>query len=1306
VRRWLWMLVLGFALPLPGDRALPGASEAAWRWRSPRPSIGSTRGSPRGVPAKKRARIPDIFWSGVSQSTTTLPVVLRALAVEVEGEPRRRLFEETRWLVPLSVAAADFDEDGRPEGVVGFASPWGGTLVLLPGGALESADRMTARSLAVPMAPVEVQTGDFNGDGHADIFLADGLDAHAYILEGDGRGGFADPHLVTLPFVPSALAAAPRAGPPLAPFAHAVLRVPVDLFLVGEREGQWHIARLRNGVVREVVSLPVPPVSPSDPGIAGGARPAGRIATMLVTDWDDDFRADLLLVGGDRLVIFLDLSQEGFAPAETIPLDLSVQAAVAGDFDGDRRVDLALLEESGFRVDILWRASAERTSLVLSQRVRTLVSARLDGDHRADLILLPEAAASLEVWSGESLVLARESVWARTRTSESPPRSIVLAAGCRPFAALSVARSGTDGLLLVSREEPGGTCPSALHRLTMQANEIVVTTTSDSGPGSLRQAIEEANASPGPDVIRFRIPPSDPGFAAGVFTIRLQSSLPEIRGGGTTIDGESQIAFTGATNGDRPVILLSGEAAGSISGLVLASDRNVVRRLILTRFTGADQAALVIRGGAENVIEGCLIGTSATGAGPAGNTSGVLLIEGARDNRIGGTSADARNVISANTTGVLIRGATTRGNLILGNFIGTTTSGEAPLSNVDGVRIESEATGNWVGAPGAGNLIAASVGNGVWIRAPGSSDRNIVQANRIGITPSGAPLGNRVAGIAISSGNENLIGGTEPGEGNLIAYQRGVGVQILGLSRRNRILGNSIRDNGELGIDLRGDGPTPNDPGDADAGPNDLQNFPAIATAVQRPGRLVLTGTLDTRPGDVRVEFFANRSCHASGFGEGETLLGAIHVRATGDAQNPAAFTAELPVTALGRFLTATATDSAGNTSEFSACVPVNAAPIAEAGPDQLVDEGTEVVLDGTASRDPDGDPITFRWRQVAGPSVTLSDATSPRPRFLAPVVDPSVPPPVRLIFELIVSDGRAESDPDRVTITLNRRPIAEAGPDQRVDEGTTVTLDGTASRDPDGDRLTFQWRQVSGPSVVLSDATSPRPQFVAPVVAPTVPPPVTVTFELIVSDGRLTSAPDRVMITINRRPVANAGPDHTVPDGTLVTLDGTRSFDPDGDGITFRWTQTAGPAVALVGATTPRPSFTAPNLAVTEAASVRLTFSLVVSDGRLSSAPDTVDVVVQNLIRLDDSRRSGNRLVLNLATSAFEFRADRLGRTFTGTITEIARGVGDGSQMRIVGAGPEGLILTVNIDVRRNIATAVLMTARETLALFTGDVQ
>ena len=1275
-------IVAVFVLSLRGDRALPEGPE------------GSGRSISRAL--HREARLNEDLRASIRDAVRSqgAPYLLRALSVDLEAGPGAHALLEQRGLIPLSLAVADFDEDGHADAAAGFLAPWGGMLVLPIGGSFEpEGERLRARAIGVPIEPRELQTGDFDGDGHSDLAIADGSAAYVLVLRGDGRGRFAAPREIALPLIPQLLAAAPRVGPPPGPMARALLRAPTDLFVIGEREGHWAIVRVRDLSATDVAALPVPST--------------WHAASAVTTDWDEDARADLLVVGGDRLLIFSDLTRERFPSPDILPLEISARSLAVGDFDGDRRVDLALLDDSGRRVDILWNASRETMPIALSQPAWSLLSAHLDADSRADLLVVAAQAATLDVWSGAHLRhLRRADAFApevRARGS-----SIPLAAGCAPVAAhaLSLRGIGVDDLLILTRETSGGNCPSAFHLAVAQANELVVTTTSDDGPGSLREAIERANASPEPDVIRFRIPTSDPEFVAGAFFIRLRRPLPEIRGGGVTVDGASQIAFTGATNGDRPVIVLTGEVAGPISGLVLASDRNVVRRLILSRFIGSDQAALVIRGGAENVVEGCLIGTNVTGGGPAGNTTGVLLIEGARENRIGGTTAEARNVISASTTGVLLRGAATTGNLILGNFIGTTADGEAPLANVDGVRIEDGASGNRVGAPGAGNVIAASVGNGVWMRAPGSADRNIVQGNRIGVSPGGAPLGNRVTGIAITSGHENLIGGTEAGEGNLIAHQRGIGIQVSGASRGNRILGNAMWNNGELGIDLRGDGPTANDPGDADAGPNDLQNVPVIATAVQRPDRLILTGSLDTRAGDVRIEFFANTTCHASGFGEGERFLGAITVRATGDASNPATFAATLPVTAIGRFIAATATDAEGNTSEFSACVPVNAAPIAEAGPDQLVDEGTEVVLDGTASRDPDGDPLTFRWRQVSGPPVALSDPTSPRPRFTAPIVDPAVPPPVRLTFELIVSDGRVESDPDLVVVTVNRRPIANAGPDQKVDEGTTVTLDGTASRDPDGDPLTFRWRQVSGPPVALSDAAAPRPQFTAPVVAPTVPPPVTVTFELIVHDGRVNSTPDLVVITINRRPIANAGPDQTVPDGALVTLDGTRSFDPDGDGITFRWTQTAGPTVTLTGATTPRPSFAAPNLTVTEAASVRLTFSLVVSDGRISSVPDTVDVVVQNLIRLDDSRRSGNRLILNLATSAFEFRADRLGRTFTGTITEIARNVGDGAQMRIVGTGPEGLALTVNVDVRRNIATAVLMTARETLTLFTGDVQ
>src|SRR6185503_18332077 len=143
------------------------------------------------------------------------------------------------------------------------------------------------------------------------------------------------------------------------------------------------------------------------------------------------------------------------------------------------------------------------------------------------------------------------------------------------------------------------------------------------------------------------------------------------------------------------------------------------------------------------------------------------------------------------------------------------------------------------------------------------------------------------------------------------------------------------------------------------------------------------------------------------------------------------------------------------------------------AGSNQAVNEGSDlVIMNGTASFDPDGDSITFSWTQIAGPAVALSDATSAIPSFAAPEVDSGG---AVLTFQLTVSDGSANSI-DTVDITVNnivvnQPPTADAGADQTVDEGSGVVLDGAASSDPDGDTLTYSWIQTVGPAVSLSGA-------------------------------------------------------------------------------------------------------------------------------------------------------------------------------------------------------------------------------------------
>lgn len=189
-----------------------------------------------------------------------------------------------------------------------------------------------------------------------------------------------------------------------------------------------------------------------------------------------------------------------------------------------------------------------------------------------------------------------------------------------------------------------------------------------------------------------------------------------------------------------------------------------------------------------------------------------------------------------------------------------------------------------------------------------------------------------------SSLTNNLIGGTTSGAGNTIAFNGGRGVfegSGPGNGYNNSFLGNSIFANGGLGIDLGGDGVTPNDIGDADTGPNQLQNYPVIASASRRTPvptssstpSMTVNGSLNSAPSTAfRLEFFASPACDPSGNGEGKLYLGSSSV--TTDGSGNVIFTVTVPVWAPpGSIVTATATDPAGNTSEFASCVTPTSGP-------------------------------------------------------------------------------------------------------------------------------------------------------------------------------------------------------------------------------------------------------------------------------------------------------------------------------------------------------------------------------------------
>ena len=282
-----------------------------------------------------------------------------------------------------------------------------------------------------------------------------------------------------------------------------------------------------------------------------------------------------------------------------------------------------------------------------------------------------------------------------------------------------------------------------------------------------------------------------------------------------------------------------------------------------------------------------------------------------------------------------------------------------------------------------------------------------------------------------------------------------------------------------------------------------------------------------------------------------------------------------------------------------------NTAPVANAGPDQSAVFGDRVTLDGSGSTDVDGDPLTYRWSLTtpAGSTAVLSDPTAPRPTFQVDGTLGDV-----YVAQLIVNDGTVNSGPDTVTITIdNTAPVANAGPNQVALFGDRVTLDGTGSTDVDGDPLTYRWSlsKPAGSTATLSNPTAPRPTFQVDGVRGDV-----YVAQLIVNDGIVDSGPDTVTVTIgNTAPVANAGPDETAVFGDVVTLDGTGSTDVDGDSLTYRWSLTtpAGSAAVLSDPTAPRPTFQ-----VDAKLGEVYVAQLIVNDGTVDSAPDTVTITTE----------------------------------------------------------------------------------------------
>ena len=444
---------------------------------------------------------------------------------------------------------------------------------------------------------------------------------------------------------------------------------------------------------------------------------------------------------------------------------------------------------------------------------------------------------------------------------------------------------------------------------------------------TLRAAIQEANAHAAVDSIAFAMPAADSGHAGGVWTITPASGLPAITAP-VTIDGATQTGWAAntSTTADNAVltVALDGVGAGSSSGLVLGgAGVSMVRGMAIGRFAlyGID----VQTGG--NIITGSRIGVASNGAdrGAQWRRRGQDL--GSIEHRRR-CHTPLRNVISGNIgTGVYVYAA--NGNTIVGNLIGTNAAGTSAVPNAHGVRLHL-AGGNTVGGAGSGlgNLISGNTGNGVWLRSGGTSN-NVISGNRIGTAAGGSGSVPNGTGILVDDAtSSNLIGGTVRAAANVVAGNSGAGIVLHGSAgvppQNTAIIGNSIRGNGGLGIDLRNDGATANDVGDGDSGENGLLNSPVLVAATAMPtttpAAIIVDLDLDVPAADYRIEVFANPGgVDPSGRGEGEQFLGATLISHAGGGVRR--FSITVPGDS-GAVLSSTATVVAGSaygaTSEFS----------------------------------------------------------------------------------------------------------------------------------------------------------------------------------------------------------------------------------------------------------------------------------------------------------------------------------------------------------------------------------------------------
>jgi parallel beta-helix repeat protein len=482
---------------------------------------------------------------------------------------------------------------------------------------------------------------------------------------------------------------------------------------------------------------------------------------------------------------------------------------------------------------------------------------------------------------------------------------------------------------------------------------LTVTSNADSGAGTLRDILTQANGIAGLNLIEFDISGDCPRL------ITLASPLPNITEP-VIINGFSQPGASVNTldHGNNSVLCIGIRASQLVDvpyALRVPPDSAATLKVRGIGFGGYDagggllgEAAIFLQGGSGHQIQGNQFSGAFHATTLPVSEEGVRLMNNATDALIGGTSPALRNTFSnSSLAAIQILGSVSGEHRIINNYIGTTPSGTSAAGNFDGIRI-IQSGGNHV----LDNLISGNTRDGVYISGE-SATGNLIGNNRIGDTrvssfpfcgpsplpPCPAPLTNRKGVFIDNDASNNTIGPTTfVGGPNRIRYSTQHGVRVLS-GQRNRILNNSLFDNGtganelDIDIDAFGLGAIDADCGaTADGKANRGQNRPVIDTAEGNGTTLSVTGSLSscTNSGGFtavyRLQFFASSNCAANGHGPGQYFIGDYNVVLDGadDTDVTEPFSAELEHPWLsigGKYITATTTDIFGNTSEFSQCI-------------------------------------------------------------------------------------------------------------------------------------------------------------------------------------------------------------------------------------------------------------------------------------------------------------------------------------------------------------------------------------------------